>query len=261
MKLENTVALVTGAGRRLGQAIAIALADGGSHLVVHYGRSREGAEETADAVRGLGREALTVSADLGRPEAIEGMFCEVEKRFGRLDVLVNSAASFERAPFEEITVESWDEVQAVNVRAPFLCTQHAACLMRQASGRTGWLGEPHVPGAVVNLADLAGVTAWMGYVNHGVSKAALLHLTTTSARELGRDARVNAVVPGPILPPPGEEPESDAWRARGERMPLGRTGEPAHVAGAVVFLARNDYVTGAHLFVDGGEHLLPGGRS
>lgn len=258
MKLNDTVALVTGAGRRLGRAIALGLADAGAHVVVHYGRSREAAGETAAAIRTRDREAIALSADLSRPDEIETLFREVGSRFGRLDVLVNSAASFERAPFGQITVESWDEVQAVNVRAPFLCTQHAACLMREVSGRTGSLGESHVPGAVVNLADLSGVTAWRGYVHHGVSKAALLHLTTTTARELGPDARVNAVVPGPILPPPGEDPEGDAWRARGERMPLGRTGEPGHVAGAVVFLAENDYVTGAHLFVDGGEHLLPG---
>lgn len=261
MKLNDTVALVTGAGHRLGRAIALGLADAGSHVVVHYGRSRDAAEETAEAIRARGREALTVSADLRRPDEIEALFCDVNARFGRLDVLVNSAASFERAPFGELTVEAWDEVQAVNVRAPFLFTQHAVCLMREVSGRPGSLGEPHVPGSIVNLADLSGVTTWRGYVHHGVSKAGLLHLTRTTARELGSDARVNAVVPGPILPPPGEDPDGDEWRARGERMPLGRTGEPGHVAGAVTFLAENDYVTGAHLFVDGGEHLLPGGRA
>lgn len=261
MKLHDTVALVTGAGRRLGRAIALGLADAGSHVVVHYGRSREGAAETADAIRARDREALAVSADLRHAEAIEKLFADVGTRFGRLDVLVNSAASFERAPVEEITVEEWDEVQAVNVRAPFLCTQHAVRLMREAPGRRGMLGESRVPGAVVNLADLAGVTTWSGYVHHGVSKAALLHLTRTTARELGADVRVNAVVPGPILPPPGEDSDGEAWRARGARMPLGRTGEPGHVADAVVFLARNDFVTGAELFVDGGEHLLAGGRS
>lgn len=261
MKLDDTVALVTGAGRRLGRAIALALAEGGSHVVVHYGRSGEAAAETADLVREREREALAVSADLRHAGAIEGLFEAVADRFGRLDVLVNSAASFERAPFEDITAEEWDAVQAVNVRAPFLCTQGAVRLMREAPARAGSLGETRVPGAIVNLADLAGVTAWRGYVHHGVSKAGLLHLTTTSARELGPDVRVNAVIPGPILPPPGEDAGSEAWRRRGERMPLGRTGEPAHVAGAVVFLAENDYVTGAHLFVDGGEHLLPGGRA
>jgi len=261
LKLTDTVALVTGAGRRLGRAIALELAAAGSNLVVHYGRSREAAEETAERIRALGREAAALPADLTRPEEIEALFCVARERLGRLDVLVNSAASFRRAPFEEITVEDWDAVQAVNLRAPFLCTQHAACLMREGPARPGSLGEPHAPGLVVNMADMAGITTWSGYVHHGVSKAALLHLTNATARELGPDVRVNAIVPGPILPPPGEDEDSDAWRARGERVPLRRTGDPRHVARTVVFLADNDYVTGERLFVDGGEHLLPGGRS
>jgi len=261
VKLDDTVALVTGAGRRLGRAIALELARAGAHVVVHYGRSREAAAATAGEIRALGREALAVSADLRRPDAIEALFVAVRDTFARLDVLVNSAASFQRAPFDEITAEAWDEVQAVNVRAPFLCTQHGARMMRETADRPGSLGEARVPGSVVNLADLAGVTTWSGYVHHGVSKAGVLHLTRTTARELGAEARVNAIIPGPILPPPGEDPDDDAWRARGERVPLGRTGEPAHVARAVVFLAESDYITGAHLFVDGGEHLLPGGRA
>jgi len=260
MRLLDTVALVTGAGHRLGRAIAIRLAEAGCHVVVHYGRSREAAGETADAVRAAGREALAFSADLARPAEIEAMFCAVTDRFGRLDVLVNSAATFERCPFDEITVEQWDAAQAVNVRAPFLCTQHAACLMRDTKERRDVEGAQGAPGAVVNLGDLAGVTTWRGFAHHGVSKAALLQLTRTAARELAPTVRVNAIVPGPILPPPGEDPESDAWAAKGERVPLGRPGRPSHIADSVVFLSTNDYVTGEILFVDGGERLLAGGN-
>lgn len=260
MRLHDTVAIVTGAGRRLGREIALGLAREGCHVVVHYGRSPEAARETSDAIRELGRESLTLSANLARPDDIEALFCAVADRFGRLDVLVNSAASFERKALEEITVEDWDAVQAVNTRAPFLCTQHAACLMRETSGRLGSSGEPDAPAAIINFGDMAGVSAWSGFVHHGVSKAGILHLTRLTARELGPDIRVNAIVPGPILPAPGEDPASDTWAAKGERVPLGRTGQPSHIVESVVFLTKNDYMTGDTMFVDGGEHLLPGGR-
>lgn len=261
MILTDTVALVTGAGRRLGRAIALGLGEAGCDLVVHYGTSRQGAEDTAGEIRAGGRTAETARADLSDPGEIAGLFEAVEARFGRLDILVNSAASFERAPFDDITAEAWDAVLDVNLRAPFLCAQRAARLMRRTGGRRGLLDEAAAPGAIVNLADHAGVTTWRGYAHHGVSKAGLLHLTRIAARELAPDVRVNAVIPGPILPPPGESPDSEAWRARGERVPLRRTGDPAHVVEAVLFLARDDYVTGAELFVDGGERLLPGGRA
>lgn len=261
MILTDTVALVTGAGRRLGRAIALGLGEAGCDVIVHYGKSREGAEETAETIRVRGNEGIAVRADLSDPREIAALFEAVEDRFGRLDILVNSAASFERAPFDEITVEAWDAVLDLNLRAPFLCAQRAARLMRRTAGRKGLLGETDAPGAIMNLADHAGVTTWRGYAHHGVSKAGLLHLTRIAARELAPDVRVNSVIPGPILPPSGESPDSEEWRARGERVPLRRTGDPAHVLEAVLFLTRNDYVTGAELFVDGGERLLPGGRA
>lgn len=261
MRLEGTVALVTGAGVRLGRAIALGLAEAGCDVFVHYGRSEDAAERTAADVRALGRRSETFSADLADPSAIDALFDAVADRFGRLDVLVNSAASFERAPIDEISAADWDAVQAVNVRAPFLCTQRGAALMRGVEARQGTVGGPGAPGAVVNFGDLAGVTTWKGYAHHGVSKAGVLHLTRVTARELAPDVRVNAIVPGPILPHPGQSAESEDWRQKGERVPLKRTGDPVHIAETVLYLARNDYVTGTTIFVDGGEHLLPGGRS
>ena len=234
MRLLDAVALVTGAGHRLGRAIALGLAEAGCHVIVHYGRSREAAVETSDVIREMGREALMLSADLRDPGDIESLFCAAEERFGRLDILVNSAATFERIPFDELTVESWDHALAVNTRAPFLCTQHAACLMKETVGRPG-AGLDRAPASVVNIGDMAGVSSWKGYAAHGVSKAALLHLTRLAARELAPDIRVNAIVPGPILPPAGEEQDEEAWARKGSRVPLGRPGEPARIADSVVF--------------------------
>ncbi|MEE8277494.1 MAG: SDR family oxidoreductase [Thermoanaerobaculia bacterium] len=250
MDLKDCVALVTGAARRLGRGIALELARAGSHVVVHYRGSREQAERTAAEIRGLGVEAHLAQADLARPEEIDRLFSDLRGRFDRLDVLVNCAASFERSPFDEITAEAWDRVIAVNLRAPFLCTQQAARWIKAGGERTGEAG------LIVNLVDLSGVNPWLGYAHHGVSKAGLLHLTKAAARELAPEVRVNAVVPGPILPPPGIDSESPDWRRIGKRVPAGRSGDPAQIGDAVVFLARNDFITGETIFVDGGEHLL-----
>jgi NAD(P)-dependent dehydrogenase (short-subunit alcohol dehydrogenase family) len=261
VRLEGTVALVTGAGRRIGRALAIGFAEAGADVVVHYGRSADDAAETAGRIRDLGRETLAFRADLRSAEEIDALFSAVEERFGHLDVLVNSAATFERCAWDDITAEAWDEVLAVNLRAPFLCTQRGARSMRLAPSRVSASSDAPAPGAVIQLADLAGVTTWRGYAHHGVSKAGLLHLTRVAARELAPDVRVNAIIPGPILPPPGESPDSEAWRRKGDRVPLGRVGAPSDVVEAALFLARSDYVTGIEIPVDAGERLLPGGRS
>lgn len=249
MDLGDRVALVTGAARRVGRVIAMALAGQGAHTVVHYGGSSAEAEQTAAAIRALGVEALTIQADLADPAQIEALFAAIRDRFGRLDVLINSAASFERAPFDAITAADWDRVLAVNLRAPFLCTQAAARLMRVADRSAD-------SALIVNIADLSGVHPWLDFAHHGVSKAGVLHLTRIAARELAPAIRVNAVVPGAILPPPGVEPGSQAWREISERVPLKRPGDPARLAETVLYLAASDFVTGAVIPVDGGESLL-----
>jgi NAD(P)-dependent dehydrogenase (short-subunit alcohol dehydrogenase family) len=254
MDPRGKTALVTGAARRLGRTIATTLGRAGCHVVVHYSSSQREAEETADEIRELGVEVALERADLGLPAEVDALFRAVGERFGSLDILVNSAASFVRRPFAEITVAEWDRVLAVNLRAPFLCTQRAAELM---TGSERPAGEP---GLVVNMVDLSAVQAWPGYTHHGVSKAGLLHLTGIAARELAPGVRVNAIVPGPILPPPGMEVGSEEWRRHGKRVPLERTGDPEQIGETVLFLTRNDFVTGETIFVDGGEHLVGTGH-
>ncbi len=248
MQLGGKVALVTGSAQRVGRAIALALAREGAHQVIHYGRSADEARQAQAEVETLGVEAFTISADLSDPPAVEALFERVRERFGRLDVLVNSAASFRKQAFDAITLADWEASLAVNLRAPFLCIQQAARLMA-AAGRDA-------PGLVVNISDLSGVYPWSGYVQHGVSKAGLLHLTKVAARELAPGVRVNALVLGPILPPPGMDPASEAWQAIQQSVPLRRSADPDEVGRAVVALAENDFITGAILNVDGGEGLL-----
>lgn len=257
MELEGRLALVTGAGHRVGRAIALALGREGCRVLVHYRSAAEAARSTCEEIRALGRDAKALRADLSRPSEIEDLVGAIEGEFGGLDVLVNSAASFVRQPFEEIRAEDWDAVFDLNLRAPFLLTRRSASLMARAAGRrAAFGGRADAPGAVVNIADLSGLRPWRGYAHHGVSKAALLHLTRAAALELGPRVRVNAVVPGPILPP--RDREDDDWPRRGERLPLRRTGEPEEVGHAVAFLATNDFITGQAIVVDGGAALVTG---
>lgn len=250
MELKGKVALVTGASRRVGKAIALALAGEGTGIVLHYGSSARVAEETAAEIRELGVPVWPLQADLTRPPEIQALFARISAEPGRLDLLVNSAASFESKPFDEITAADWDRVLALNLRAPFLCTQAAARLM-------GVTPRPEGESAlVVNLVDLSGVLAWRQYAHHGVSKAGLAHLTKLAARELAPAVRVNAVLPGAVLPPPGVDEASETWRRTWRRLPLARPGSPEAVGRAVVFLARADFITGAVLPVEGGERLL-----
>ena len=247
MELGGRVALVTGAGRRLGREIALALAREGADVVVHFGSSRDAAEAVAGVVRGLGSSAWTVGADLASLQSIDRMFDSIAARPGRLDVLVNSAASFRRQPFAEVQPDDWERSMAINLRAPFFCMQQAAVLMGRGE-------EPS--GVIVNIADLSGTSPWLGYPVHGASKAGLVFLTEAAARELGPAVRVNAVIPGAILPPPGVGPADESWRRRGDGLPLQRTGGPEHVTRTVLFLIANDFMTGAAVPVDGGERLV-----
>jgi NAD(P)-dependent dehydrogenase (short-subunit alcohol dehydrogenase family) len=254
MELKGRVALVTGAAHRLGKAVARALAQEGCHLLIHYRGSKDEASETVAELSTLGVEAVAEAADLSLPEEIGTLFSRLEDHFGELDILVNSAASFERGAYASVSAEDWDRVMALNLRAPFLCTRRAARLMSESRRR----GDS--PGLVINMVDLSGICAWPGYVQHGVSKAGLLHLTRIGARELAPGVRVNAILPGAVLPPPGMADLSPEWRRMGERLPVGRTGDPEQIGLTAVFLARNDFITGEEIIVDGGEHLLGAGH-
>jgi pteridine reductase len=239
--LRGRVALVTGAGRRVGRAIALALGRRGMRVVVHYNASRAGADETARAIAADGGDAAVESADLVRPGAPEALVDRVIARQGALDVLVNSAAVMLRTPVGEVRLEEWDAMFALNVRAPFFLTQHAAPALRRARG------------TVVNIADLAAFESWPAYVPHGMTKAAVVQMTRALAKALSPEVRVNAVAPGVVLLPEGWT-EADAERLR-STTPLARLGSPEDVAQAVVFLLEADYVTGEVIRVDGGRHV------
>ena len=240
MDLRGRIALVTGAGRRVGRALAVALGAEGMTVAVHYHASDVGARETARMIEGAGGKASLVSADLTADTAA-GVIDDVVERLGGLDVLVNSSAVMERTPLGEVTAAQWDAMMALNLRAPFLLAQAAAPHLARAHG------------AIVNIADLAAFETWPAYIPHGISKAGVVYMTRALARTLAPDVRVNAIAPGAVLLPDNWS-EDDAAKLR-ESTPLRRLGSPDDVVGAMLYLLRADYVTGETLIVDGGRHV------
>jgi pteridine reductase len=241
MELAGRVALVTGAGRRVGRAIATALGGRGMRLAVHYHSSAAGADEVVRAIGAGGAEAQPFRADLRRTGECRALIEAVTAEMGALDVLVNSAAMMVRTPLGGVGEAEWDDMFALNLRAPFFCSQAAAEVMRDRGG------------AIVNIADLAGLEVWPAYIPHGITKAGVIQMTRALARTLAPAIRVNAVAPGAVLLP-------DDWTgADAERLarttPLRRIGSPDDVARAVLYLLDADYVTGDTLIVDGGRHV------
>jgi NAD(P)-dependent dehydrogenase (short-subunit alcohol dehydrogenase family) len=245
MLLTNRVVLITGA-KRVGAAVASAVATRGADVALSYNRSSAEAEETAGDVRRLGRRALAVQADLGDPAACAAMVDAVGREFGRLDVLVNMASMYHAVPFDELDVAAWDRQLGVDLRATFLCARAAVPLMRKNGG-----------GRIVNFADwvaASGRPRYKGYVAYYVAKAGVKALTEALALELASDQiLVNAIAPGPILAPPGTTRDEHA--AVEKSTPLGRWGGSEEIAKAVLALIEADFITGETIRVDGGRHL------
>ncbi|MCB9435464.1 MAG: SDR family oxidoreductase [Anaerolineales bacterium] len=239
--IQGQVVCVTGSARRVGRAIALAFAAAGANVVIHHHASDEDALQTAADAKALGVEALIVKGNLANPDEVAVMFEQIHATFGRLDVMVNSAANYYRNHLLDISYEEWQTVLGVNLTGPFLCTQHAARLMPDG-------------GCIINIGDNGGLRPWKSRPHHSVSKAGLLMLTKVSAASLGeRNIRVNCIIPGPVLIPDGEPDR--AWDNLAQSLPLKRTGTPTDVAQACLFLATNDFITGAILNVDGGEAI------
>lgn len=242
MELHGKVALVTGAGKRVGRALALALADRGATVAVHYNESAQGANEVVDAiVAGKRGRASAFGGDLTRADEPPQLIRKVVDAFGALDVLVNSAAFMLRTPFGEVDAADWDRMFALNLRAPFLLSQAAAPHLRRSGG------------VVVNIADLSAFETWPSYIPHGLTKGAVVHLTRSLARVLAPEVRVNGIAPGTVLLPEHfNDAEAEHLRAT---TPLQRQGSPDDVASAMLFLIDAEYITGETIIVDGGRHV------
>ncbi len=242
MDPKGKTALVTGGAVRVGRAITLALAGAGANVVINYQSSAQAAEATAEEARTLGVGALAVRADISDAGQVAAMAAAARERFGGVDILVNSASLFMETPFPTDDLSAWRLVTGIGIDGPFFCANAVAPQMLAAGA-----------GAIVNIADLSGWEPWPRMAAHSVSKAAILALTRQLALELAPAVRVNAVAPGPVLPPPDYTPEHIDRTAA--KTLLERWGSPEDVVGAVMYFVRADYVTAEVIAVDGGERF------
>jgi pteridine reductase len=238
--LHGKVALVTGSARRIGRAVAVRLAAEGADVVIHYHQSKPEADDAVAEIEKLGREGVALQADLCSVADIKHLFQQTAEQFGRLDILVNSAANFLPAHLADTTEKIWDTALDTNLKAPFFCAQAAAPLLKQSHG------------VIINFADIGGILPWPGYIPHCASKAGVIMLTKCLAKALAPEVRVNAIAPGTITMS-GDRSEWEADFIR--RAPLHRTGTTDDVADAVSFLIHAKFVTGQLFVVDGGRTL------
>ncbi|MFZ1083575.1 MAG: SDR family NAD(P)-dependent oxidoreductase [Terracidiphilus sp.] len=239
-------ALVTGGARRVGRAIALALAEAGADVAITYRSSPTEAAETVLEIEALGRRALAVTCDVRAEDSVRGAVAAVVGHFGRLDIVVNNAAVFDSAPLDALSLEEWDAVFETNARGPFLVAREALPHLRAAEGR------------MIHIGSLGGMRAWAGHAHYCASKAALHSLTLSMAKAFAPEVSVNCVAPGWIEMSRIELEESHAERAAhfARKTPMRRNGRVEDVAQAVLFFATGPrFITGQVLAVDGGLGL------
>jgi NAD(P)-dependent dehydrogenase (short-subunit alcohol dehydrogenase family) len=241
MPLAGQSALVTGGAKRLGRAIALALAGAGADVTITFRDSADDAVETVDAIEQLGRRGFAIQCNVRSEDSVRAAVAATIARHNRLDILVNNAAIFESAQLDQITFEQWNAIFETNVRGPFLFAREALPHLRA------------VRGSIINMGSLGGLQPWADHAHYCSSKAALHMLTKTMAKAFGPEVAVNAVAPGWIDMDP--EPTEQTQRMVA-KTPLRRTGTPADIAAAVLYFASSaSFITGQILPVDGGLGL------
>jgi 3-oxoacyl-[acyl-carrier protein] reductase/pteridine reductase len=238
--LKGKAALVTGAAKRIGRSLALALAEEGADVAITYRSSQAEAQETVAAIKNFGGRAAAVYCNLGDPTCVRGSVNAAIGKLGRIDLLVNNAGMFETLPLELITLEQWDAMLNTNTRGPFLMAQAAHAELKQREGR------------IVNIGSLGGLHPWATHGHYCVSKAALHMLTKTMAKAWAPEISVNCVAPGMIVN--GEV--DPGYEHFVEKTPMRRNGTPEDVSAAVLFFATGPrFITGQVLSVDGGLGL------
>jgi glucose 1-dehydrogenase len=240
MEPRGTTALVTGGARRVGRAIALALAEAGADLVLHYNRSAEEAEQTAAEARRLGARVALVGVDLSDPTVAPQVIAGAGN-LAPVRILVNSAAGFQEDQLVDVTPEQWERTLRLNLTSPVFLTQAFAAALTEGEG------------AVVNVTDWRTARPYPDHFSYTIAKGGLDTFTAAAAEALAPRIRVNAVALGAILPPPGKGSAYLQELARG--IPVERVGGAEVVADAVLFLVRNHFVTGEIVRIDGGAHL------
>ena len=234
--------LITGAARRLGRALALALAERGAHIVVHYHTSATEGERLVEEIEALGTKAYGVQGDLGRRDEPERLFARVVEIAGPVDVLINSASMYMEEGIGDVTSESLAKNVNVNALAPFLLSRAFAGQQRE--------------GCIINFLDTRIMDYDKGHVSYHLSKRMLFSITRMMALEFAPKVRVNAIAPGLILPPEGKD--ETYLQDLAPSNPLQTYGGPGDIVEAVLFLLRGRYITGQVVYVDGGRHMLGG---
>ena len=248
MNLQGKTVLVTGAGKRIGRAIALGLARRGANIVVHYHSSAADARRTVGEIRALGVDALAVKADQANARQVRDAVGQAVRQFGAIDVLVASAAVYQRTPFATLTEADWDFHLRANLKGPFLWSLEVGRRL-QRSQRAG---------KMILFADWAARRPYRHYLPYLVSKAGVIGLTRALAVELAPRVQVNAIAPGPVLLPPDFTAAEE--RAVRRATLVKRIGSPRDIVAAVLYLLEGgDFVTGHTLYVDGGR-LIAGGE-
>jgi NAD(P)-dependent dehydrogenase (short-subunit alcohol dehydrogenase family) len=240
--MKGKSVLVTGGARRIGRAIALAMAAAGADVAFTYRSSAEDARQTMAGLKTRGVRALALRCDVRQEKSVVATLGQLREKFGGLDVLVNNAGAYDTLDFEQISARQWDDMFAVNTRGPFLMSRLAAALLRARKGR------------IVNIASLGGLRPWASHAHYCASKAALIMLTQVMAKALAPEISVNCVSPG-MISTGGSQPTA-FLRHVARKTPMKRAGTPAEVAAAVLFFATGPhFITGQVLGVDGGLGL------
>lgn len=244
MLLDGKVAIVTGSSRGIGKAIALALAGAGADVLVNYAGRAGAAEEVASAIRDMGRRAVTCQADVSDYTQAAALVQTAIDNFGRLDILVNNAGITRDNLIMRLKDKDWDDVLGINLKGAFNCIKASSRPMLKAKG-----------GRIINITSVVGVAGNAGQANYAASKAGLIGLTKSVAKELGsRNITCNAVAPGFIVTEMTDALSEDVKQKMFAEVPLGRFGKPEEVASLVVFLSSDaaGYITGQTVMVDGG---------
>lgn len=258
--LKNQKALVTGANSGIGEACALALGSAGADVAINYVSRPDEAERVAKIIRQGGTRSITFQADVSQEDRVQAMFAEMLKEFGTIDILVNNAGLQRDSCFQDMTLEQWNTVIAINLTGQFLCAREAV----REFLRRGVVPEVSTAaGKIICMSSVHEVIPWGGHVNYAASKGGVMQLMKSMAQELApKKIRVNSIAPGAVKTPINraawETPAAEAELLK--LIPDGRAGVPEDIARAAVWLASDasDYVTGTTLFVDGGMTLYPG---
>jgi len=250
MRLKDKIAVVTGASRGVGRAIALAYAREGANMVVNYASNEAAADQVVREIEALGRKAVKIQGDVARKEEATAVIQGAKDHFGRLDILVNNAGFSKPAMLLKMTEEQWDQVVDLHLKGAFLCTQAAAQLMKEQKS-----------GKMINVTSVAGLVGTVGQINYSAAKGGLLSFTKSAARELARyNICVNVISLGIVATDMTEKIRSDEKLKEIylRRILLERFAEPDDITPAFVFLASDEanYITGQLLCVDGGYGMI-----